>query len=276
MSKSIPTLRKLATLTVAATVAAAAMLTVASPATASTTPELAPVTSAVQQAADTTTKVPQEDIDSLVSFWDAGGVSKDDQDALIANIGRGILPLSLTAGAQPVRTENSRVGIFERTTEKFADGSVRISDLQVEPGIVADPADFNSTEAVAASSARVSTMADITGCSVSSGSGYSNADNCLVRGGLGGLVTNFFYASYTLVQGPNNDQLRSTKNPGQTCIYPYSCTTPSRSQFVGQETTWTNAGATYTGTATTPLSSQTTYLSIEVGDDSAKAIWTMP
>lgn len=64
MSKSIPTLRKLVTLTVAATVAAAAMLTVASPATASTTPDLAPVATAVQQAGDTTAKVPQEDIDN--------------------------------------------------------------------------------------------------------------------------------------------------------------------------------------------------------------------
>lgn len=62
MSRSIPTLRKLATLTVAATVAAAAMLTVASPAMASTTPDLAPVATTVQQAGDTTTKVPQEDI----------------------------------------------------------------------------------------------------------------------------------------------------------------------------------------------------------------------
>ncbi|RWZ46036.1 hypothetical protein ELQ90_16235 [Labedella phragmitis] len=172
-------------------------------------------------------------------------------------------------------TETARVGVFERTTETFADGSVRIADLQVAPGVVAAPTDIQSTVAVAAPAGEMTTMADITSCSVSSGSGYSNADNCLVRGG-GGLVTNFFYASYTLVQGGNNDQLRSTKNPGQTCIYPYSCTTPTRSQFVARESLSTNAGATYTGTATTPVSSQTTYLSIEVGENRARPIWTMP
>lgn len=64
MSRSIPTLRKLATLTVAATVAAAAMLTVASPAMAATPSELAPVSHAVHQADDATPKASQEDIDN--------------------------------------------------------------------------------------------------------------------------------------------------------------------------------------------------------------------
>ncbi|MDR6867413.1 hypothetical protein J2Y69_002016 [Microbacterium resistens] len=231
---------------------------------------------AIPAYADTNDQAFSESVvDSLVSFWGAGGVSASDQSILVANIQNGIVPLSLQRGSEPVDTATERVGLFERTTETFADGSIRIADLQVEPGVVADPTDITSTEAAPTSADDVTIMTDITACSVSSGSGYSNADNCLVRGG-GGLVTNFFYASYTLVQGANNDQLRNTKNPGQTCIYPYSCTTPSRSQFVGQETTWTNAGATYTGTASTPLSSQTTYLSIEVGEDHATPIWTMP
>ncbi|MFD6699826.1 MULTISPECIES: hypothetical protein [unclassified Microbacterium] len=65
MSKSIPTLKKLATLTVAATIAAAAMLTVASPATAATTSEVASVSTAVRQASDEATpKASQADIDN--------------------------------------------------------------------------------------------------------------------------------------------------------------------------------------------------------------------
>lgn len=226
------------------------------------------------QAAPTSQAFSDEVVDSLDTFWESTGVAADDRAALVEGIEHGIVPLSLRSGAVPTSTETGQVGIFQRTTETYADGSVRIADLQTVPGVVADRSDFGNTSA-AGDAGDVAARTDIVNCQITSGSGFSNADNCLVRGG-GGLVTNFFYAGYTLVQGAYNDKLNYTSNPGQTCIFPYSCSIPSRSSFVGNETNWTNAGATYTGTANTAITSQTTYLSIEVGNNSAWPIWTMP
>lgn len=63
MSKSNPILRKLTTLTVAAAVAAAAMLTVASPANAATLPPPAPSASTSLQDSGAAAEISQDDID---------------------------------------------------------------------------------------------------------------------------------------------------------------------------------------------------------------------
>lgn len=218
--------------------------------------------------ADTPDALPDAVVQELKAFWSDNDVNASVQRELVTGIENGKLPLSLVPTTKPVERTATVVNGFNRTTETFADGSIRLAEVQTVDGYIAEPHDFEATPMAAPT-------ASISGCRISSGSGYSNYDNCLVRGTTG-AVTNWFYASWTYVQGAYNDQLRSTSNPGQTCNWPYSCTIPSRSAFVGQERSWTAAGATYTGTANTGTSSQTTYLNLEIKANGSRAWFTMP
>ena len=90
--------------------------------------------------------VTDEVVDSLVEFWDAGGVAEATKEALISGMDRGVFPLSLQADVVAISKDISTVGVFQRTTETFEDGSIRLADVQVEPAVIADPTDFTSTE----------------------------------------------------------------------------------------------------------------------------------
>lgn len=76
-------------------------------------------------------------------------------------------------------------------------------------------------------------------------------------------------------KGADNDQLTWTGNPGQSCVWPYSCSGPSRTSYVANETTWTNAGATYTSYWSSFIGSGTIYLSITVGSNDYYATYTL-
>lgn len=214
-----------------------------------------------------------EQLDTLEQFWEEFGVSAETQDSLVAGIEDGTLPLSLQNGVTPLGVVTDQVGVFQRTTETFADGSITISDVQNEYGFIADEGDFATVEASDPGYSAFSS--NVTNCSVSSGSGYSNRNGCLVRG-WSGSVAIWFYADWTQVAGAGNDYIRRTFSPGQTCTLGYACSIPSRSQWVPKETATGKAGATYTSSVASPFGSHTAYVNLWVGTNIFGSSFTMP
>lgn len=178
------------------------------------------------------------------AVWSAHAVPQSVQVDLLARQQAGITLESEKAGARPISTTASFVGAFKEYVETFSDGSIRIAQVQYLPATILRPDDMTSRGAATAdrsagaadsTPAAGALAAGVTGCQQQSGSGYTSYTNCLIRG-WSGSVTNWFYADWTIVAGSQNDQLTATRNPGQTCTWPITCTIPTRSQYVKQET----------------------------------------
>lgn len=222
-------------------------------------------------------------LEDLRAFWKSHGVSEGSRERLIERMRSGIMPESFQPNGSATNSRVARRGLTSETTYVFNDGSIRIVQVQDLPGQikhVMDVDDTGSLTAGRAGSTRASERSTanptvISGCKVASGSGYSNYTNCLVRGTTG-AITNWFYADWTLVAGSYNDQIRATRNAGQSCGWPWNCDTPTRTQFVTKETAYTTAGTTYRGRFASVFGSGTAYLNLYVGKNKYSATFVTP
>lgn len=198
------------------------------------------------------------------------GASPTVRQNIIAGLKEGRLPLSSVPGARPVTSRVQPSGAFVETVTTFADGSISVASVQVLPGDVVDPS--AAVLAITLPSTKGTVAGTITGCSVTTGSGYSTRTGCLVKGSTV-TVDNWFYATYTYVQGAHNDYITSTYNAGASCGF--SCSIPSRSNFVANETAYTTAGATFRGSWANPFTTATTYLTLTVGNNTSSAAFSV-
>lgn len=124
------------------------------------------------------------------AFMTEFGVPANTQEELLAALKEGDMGLANSPDARPVSVETeARDGsTFEIST--YADGSIAVIEREipvvVKPGTVTPYA--------------------VTGCSVSSGSGYSNYTGCKIHYRTH-VFSYGFYANFTLVQGLYNDQI---------------------------------------------------------------------
>jgi hypothetical protein len=208
---------------------------------------------------------PEAEVAQMADFWAEHGVPLKVRERLIQRVKSGEVPDSMDGSSAPVSATVDHVGVVQQTTETFADGSVRVLEVQDQPGVITDPAD-PAPVAAEADTGGATTFAStgVSSCKITSGSGYSNYSNCLVKASDGSIGI-WFYASWTLVQGAANDKLTWTGNPGQNCGWPYYCAAPWRSTYKSAESSSSRAGATYTTTYQHSLGTGTIYLSLTVG-----------
>jgi hypothetical protein len=225
-------------------------------------------------SASASTQAPNSELDTAhaIGFLQHYGVSATVREGIVEGLKEGRLPLSDVPGSRPVSARVQQSGAFVETVSTFADGSITVASVQVLPGEVVDPSAAVLQVALPSTKGASASSASITGCSVTSGSGYSTRTGCLVKGS-GALVDNWFYATYTYVQGANNDYISKTYNAGASCGW--SCSIPSKSNEQLKETAYLNAGVTYRGTWSSPVSTATTYLTLNVGDNTSSASFSV-
>ncbi len=127
------------------------------------------------------------------AFMTQYGVDPQTQDDLLQGLAAGILPLSDTPDASPVRSIDTIEPGFIVTINHFADGSVSVLRRETP----SDTVEEGHPQA-----------RGISGCSISSGSGYQTYTNCIVDY----QSTSFrfgFKANFTIVQGSYNDYISS-------------------------------------------------------------------
>ena len=179
------------------------------------------------------------------------GVAEQYKESLANLILSGATPESNNPTAVPVSTSNSIGAGWNESRSVFTDGSVSITRIQLPSSPFL--------------------RASITGCTVQSGSGYKNLLGCMVSNNT--ITTYFGYsADFGYVQGAR-DSIFSVYDPFVYCYFG-SCSDPVLSITKKYEDA--------NGPATARLStvfvlvgggaSSTTSLTLQVGNDSAKAI----
>lgn len=149
----------------------------------------------------------EQQIRDLLTKYD---VPAADQDVLVEKTLDGVLWDVNSSGTVPSSTEKAVIDGFNYTIERFADGSVSATGLEIP---------------VEAPSARAQVLS-IVGCTYTTGSGYSNASGCQVDGVWGPVIIGATDVAYTLVQG-GPDQITNAGVPFQQCLPPVACSTPA-------------------------------------------------
>lgn len=124
------------------------------------------------------------------------GISADNQNTILDNLSKGILPESDISGSVPVSQDDYTSNGFTHQRLTYSDGSVRKISREIGKTALS--------------------RAGIAGCSVSSGSGYVTYTNCTVSNSTP-LVTMGFLADYGLVQGGYNDYIYRVRSAMATC-----------------------------------------------------------
>lgn len=123
------------------------------------------------------------------------GVDAATQDTIIANLIQGVLPESDLPGSVPASETTTTLNGFQTQRFVYADGSVKETQVQ----IASNPK-----------------LRGLSGCSTSSGTGYTSYIGCSVTN-VTALVTMGYLATFTIVQGGYNDYIYSVSNPLATC-----------------------------------------------------------
>lgn len=190
-----------------------------------------------------------DDWDNLRSYWSRFGVAEATQERLIDGLNRGAFPDSFTDAA-PVNEKTLKTETSVLTIRTFADGSISTTGINASP----------------ASTSRGVTPLSVSGCTVSSGSGYRTFTNCKVEG-TNGNVSVWFYANYTLVQGAAD--YISWYGSAAASSVPGSTSKPFWSVVRLNELAGTRAQVSATTTWSYGVGSQTYTTSLGVGGDSA-------
>lgn len=130
---------------------------------------------------------PGGDRSELTAWFDQYGVSKQVQNRLHAKVLRGQVLDSMKHDVAPVIEVERATADFTTTIATYPDGSISVSEKeQPQDALVAGP--------------EVISPMSISGCTTSSGSGYSSRSNCLIKESNGYLHLQF-RANYTIVNG---------------------------------------------------------------------------
>lgn len=148
------------------------------------------------------------DVRALLERFD---VPESDQENLLQAVAQGEL-WDVYRGEAPVSTEQQTIDGIDYTIDRFADGSFRAIGFEIPEVVQQDRPSGPSPRA-------------ITGCRVTSGSGYSNATGCQIDGVWGTILLGATNVSYTIAQG-NPDRITSTGYGFQKCIV-VSCSSPT-------------------------------------------------
>lgn len=159
--------------------------------------------------------------------------------------------------------------LVRETVSVLASGGVTRSLIQVEPGTV----DLEKLGLIGPDEFR---PMSISGCSITSGSGYQLYSGCLVAGtstlvGSLGKISMWFGANYTLIQGNYNDHIGSRYTQGSSCVWPASCATlPVETTYVQYEAPGGSAVSQWSMPYTvSSFGSGTAYLELRVGGNQA-------
>lgn len=185
--------------------------------------------------------MPEPTIDALIAKLDAG----QPIDALLPSAEPVSESTFIQVGDAPYAEDGATV--FVRW---YTDGSPAVSAVE---------------EAVEVPSGAIIPFS-VQGCSVSSGSGYSNYTGCTVSAWWG-TVQSAFRANFTLVQG-GYDQITNAYNGWQQCAYPTTCSAPYESQRKSNENASGPATSRWQQTVTAPWGSWEVWIQLRVGGDS--------
>ncbi|GCD18725.1 hypothetical protein GXP71_01525 [Cellulomonas sp. H30R-01] len=197
------------------------------------------------QAAEGTTG----DFTDVRAYWSTYGVTQEVQDELIEKFVRTGKVDALDGAAAPVATSTiTRSGATERV-ETFNDGSIRVSSFE-------KPSSLGRTTGVKPLAAT-----NLSGCSVTSGSGFVTYKNCLVSSGDGFRYMSF-RATYEKYSGAYA-KILSTGSPSTSSNYG-TMTYPTRSLYRPNSTATQDAVAKYVSewTSYNGASSETCYTSL--------------
>lgn len=187
------------------------------------------------------------------------GMDAQTTQRLVEVLSSGMPVDSMQDSNEPVRTETYvQVGdaVYandgdEVTVNWYADGSPSVSAREI-------PVEQSASSGISPFS--------IQGCTVKSGSGYSNATGCTISGWWG-TVQMGFLANYTLVQG-GADRITSTYNGFQRCAFPTTCSRPEQISVKLVEQNGA-AWSRWASTVTTPVASWEVWKQLNVGGDRA-------
>lgn len=82
----------------------------------------------------------EQTVEQFIEFWDNNGVSASTQRELVRAIDSGVVPQSMQSGSRPIAADTKVVSGFNRTTETFDDGSIRVDARRRLPEVVASVA----------------------------------------------------------------------------------------------------------------------------------------
>ncbi|MEN9660530.1 MAG: hypothetical protein RLZZ443_459 [Actinomycetota bacterium] len=176
------------------------------------------------------------------------GIDGATQDALITKIANGQTPDSELPESIPVSEVQVNEGGMVGTRLYFSDGSARFLGFSQS----ANP--------------RAKT-ASIAGCSVSSGTGYSNYSRCTITSATL-YVTLYFVADFSILAGSNNDSISSIYSSGARC-YGGACSAASLLMVRARESSSgpALAQASTNFTAAYPVASRSYTVSLTVGNN---------
>jgi hypothetical protein len=157
---------------------------------------------AVSMAAPSGVSASPVDIDAMEELFEKFGVPEAQQHVLLQEAQSGI-PWDVYESGPSVREAWNADG-FTYTVDRFADGSFRAVGIE-------DP--------------QPASPGAVTQCSISTGSGYSNADNCQIDGVWGSVLLGAVNVDYTIVDGLP-DRITDTGYGYQKCYAPTTCSSP--------------------------------------------------
>jgi hypothetical protein len=185
-------------------------------------------------------------------FLTENGVESSVADEITHSFEEGDLPDSAT-GVEPTHTETITNADESITRTFYPDGSVSVTGREIAAPLSTDLGG-------------VTPMA-ISGCSVSSGSGYYVFRNCAIYGG-NGVVYMGFHATYQFINGAY-DKISSHNGPYQQCVV--TCDVPYFAGAKLSENSSGNAYVTYFMRSTLATASRTSSLTLSVGGDRANS-----
>jgi hypothetical protein len=174
------------------------------------------------------------------------------QDALVQKVVANQLWDVYSKAAKPVVTEHKVIDGFNYTINRYEDGSLSASGLEI-PRVV-------STTGV--------TPMSLSQCHYTSGSGYSNATGCQIDGIWGTVLIGAANMSYTLVNGAA-DKITGYGYGYQKCYFPTTCSSPTKVASSYQEVGSAQAYAKYQADVSATSGSWNVWVQLNVGHDTA-------
>jgi hypothetical protein len=192
----------------------------------------------------------------LEAFWSEYSVPEATQARLLEGVNDGKMMVSDLQSEEPITSKTIERVTDTAVVSTYSDGSISVTTQQ-KPVVWAPKPGTVTTQG-----------SSITGCSVTSGSGFRGFANCKVQGNSG-LIGFGYYLSYTLVQG-GNDYIRESYGATTQCVYPAACDQPFKDRQKLKEDAAGNAGVSY-GMHASLGTTVTYYLTTNVGHDAASS-----
>lgn len=207
----------------------------------------------------------------MQSFWDVNDVSPSIQQELLEEIENGTWPQADTGVAESVDKRTVRRNGNVETIETYPDGSISVSALQVEGGDF-NPKSFGVEDTAELNEVYDAAPSSIKNCTAQSGSGFRNLLDCTVFGSTATVGAGFI-ASYSIVEGANNDRIIRHSGPFQQCAGA-QCDAPYVGLEYLNERSGRKAEVDYFFRWTAPGTSATGSVRLVVGNNAATSGFT--